>query len=339
MMLFVLSLLVLAHGCEEEWDAFTSTYGRSYLGAEKVRRRQVFCANLEQIKDINSQDLSWTAGVNQFTDLTWEEFQAEVGLMDPQNCSATVGTHKAVEADPPKAKDWRNETCGETSCVSMVKNQGSCGSCWTFSTVGALEAAHAIVTGMMILLSEQQLVDCAQGFNNNGCNGGLPSQAFEYVKYNGGLDTMASYPYVCGDGHCKPTSGPCGFKNETVGVQVTDVFNFTAGDEKSMQDVVGLQQPISVAFEVVDDLQHYSSGVYSSKKCKKGADTVNHAVLAVGYGSHGKKHKAKKFWTIKNSWGAGWGNQGYFNMERDVNMCGVATCSSYPKVANITERA
>ena len=87
--------------------------------------------------------------------------------------------------------------------MSGVKDQGSCGSCWTFSTVGALEAAHAIKRKEMILFSEQQLVDCAQNFKNMGCDGGLPSQAFEYIKYNGGLDRMDAYPYVCGDGKCK----------------------------------------------------------------------------------------------------------------------------------------
>jgi C1A family cysteine protease len=93
----------------------------------------------------------------------------------------------------------------------MVKNQGHCGSCWTFSTVGMMEALHVIKTGKMLLFSEQQLVDCAQDFNNHGCNGGLPSQAFEYIRYNGGLSKMEDYPYVCGDGTCNVTGGPCAF--------------------------------------------------------------------------------------------------------------------------------
>lgn len=253
--------------------------------------------------------------------------------MQPQDCSATgQGSHVSVAKgkQPPKEKDWRKETCGETSCVSMVKNQGSCGSCWTFSTVGALEAAHAIKTGMMVLLSEQQLVDCAEAFDNHGCNGGLPSQAFEYIMYNGGLDSMKSYPYVCGDGDCKPTSGSCKYKEDSIGVRVTAVHNFTELDEQSMMEVVGLQQPVSVAFEVVDDLMHYTSGVYSSTKCHNTPDQVNHAVLAVGYGTD----SGTKYWTIKNSWSEDWGNRGYFNMEKDVNMCGVAVCSSYPDVAS-----
>nr|GFC68095.1 thiol protease aleurain-like [Tanacetum cinerariifolium] len=80
--------------------------------------------------------------------------------------------------------------------MSQVKNQGSCGSYWTFSTTGALEAAYAQAYGKSVSLSEQQLVDCAGDFNNFGCNGGLPSQAFEYIKYNGGLDSEEAYPYT-----------------------------------------------------------------------------------------------------------------------------------------------
>eukprot|EP00494_Astrolonche_serrata_P009263 UN09314 len=151
-MLFVLCVLlvVVSSGltrqeCNSQYESFTRRYGKATRD-----RSTTFCRNLERINQINSQNLTWTAGVNKHTDLTWDEFKTEFGIIDaPQNCSATLKRQKIpfLQDKPvPEAWDWRNETCGETSCVSMIKNQGHCGSCWTFSTVGTLEAVHAIQT-------------------------------------------------------------------------------------------------------------------------------------------------------------------------------------------------
>lgn len=290
---------------------------------------------MKEIHAINARPgVTWRAAPNPFSDLSWAEFK-EQKLMASQNCSATHTTpvHKLVDlgvGKVPDEWDWRNQTCGETSCVSMVKNQGHCGSCWTFSTVGAMEAVHAIKTGTMLLFSEQQLVDCAAAFNNNGCDGGLPSQAFEYIHYAGGLSKMEDYPYVCGSGSCNTTGGPCSFdaikKPWSVGATVSKVANFTPGDEASMKAVVGMHNPVSVAFEVVPDLRHYASGVYSSTLCGDKPESVNHAVLAVGYGVE----DGLPYWTIKNSWSEAWGDRGYFRIERNSNMCGISVCSSFP---------
>ena len=120
-------------------------------------------------------------------------------LRAPQNCSATARATLEVPtpnlrrhyADVPATQDWRTQ-----GVVTEVKDQGGCGSCWTFSTTGCLESHWAIKTKQTPpILSEQQLVDCAGNFNNFGCNGGLPAQAFEYIRYNGGLDSETSYPY------------------------------------------------------------------------------------------------------------------------------------------------
>ncbi|KAG0451853.1 hypothetical protein HPP92_026221 [Vanilla planifolia] len=203
----------------------------------------------------------------------------------------------------------------EQGIVRPVKDQGSCGSCWTFSTTGALEAAYTQLTGKSTSLSEQQLVDCASAFNNFGCNGGLPSQAFEYVKYNGGIDTEQTYPYL-------GVNGICNFKQENVGVKVIDSINITLGAEDELKHAVGLVRPVSVAFEVVKGFNLYKKGVYSSDTCGRDPMDVNHAVLAVGYGVE----DGIPYWLIKNSWGTNWGDNGYFKMELGKNMCGVATC-------------
>ncbi|CAI9300154.1 unnamed protein product [Lactuca saligna] len=143
---------------------------------------------------------------------------------------------------------------------SPVKNQGSYGSCWTFSTTGGLEAAYAQAFGKSVSFSEQQLVDCARDFNNFGCNGGLPSQAYEYIKYNGGLDTEESYPYTGKDGVCK-------YKSENVAVKVIDSVNITMGAEDELKHAVGVVRPVSVAFQVINGFHQYTGGVFTSNVC------------------------------------------------------------------------
>ncbi|KAL1805183.1 hypothetical protein ACET3Z_028251 [Daucus carota] len=296
---------------------FAHRYGKSYETTDEMKRRfSIFSESLEMIRSHNKKKLPYTLGVNRFADLTWEEFSKEK-LGAAQNCSATLkGSHKLTDVVLPKKKDWREE-----GIVSPVKNQGSCGSCWTFSTTGALEAAYTQAFGKGISLSEQQLVDCAQSFNNYGCNGGLPSQAFEYIKYNGGLETEAAYPYTGKDGKCK-------FSSENVGVQVLDSVNITLGAEDELKHAVGIVRPVSVAFQVIQSFRLYEGGVFTSDSCGSTPMDVNHAVLAVGYGVE----NGIPYWLIKNSWGADWGLDGYFKMELGKNMCGVATCASYPIV-------
>ncbi|KAH9573787.1 hypothetical protein CY35_01G019100 [Sphagnum magellanicum] len=280
-------------------------------------RFATFLKNLELIEATNKKKLSYTLGINEFADLTFDEMRSMYLMNGEQNCSATKGNHVLTNVKLSTEKDWRTE-----GIVSDVKNQAYCGSCWTFSTTGALEAAHAQATGKMVLLSEQQLVDCAGDFNNFGCGGGLPSQAFEYIRYNGGLDTEESYPYTAEDGTCK-------FLDNKVGAQVYDVVNITEGAENELKHAVATMRPVSVAFEVIDSFMLYESGVFSDPGCHDSPQTVNHAVLAVGYGVN---ENGTPYWIIKNSWGVNWGINGYFHMEMGKNMCGIATCAAYPVV-------
>ncbi|GAB4853714.1 hypothetical protein Ancab_017907 [Ancistrocladus abbreviatus] len=297
---------------------FAYRYGKRYETIEEMKLRfEVFKENLDLIQSTNKRGLPYTLAVNEFADLTWEEFHKH-RLGAAQNCSATVkGNHKLTDEALPDTKDWREE-----GIVSPVKNQGHCGSCWTFSTTGALEAAYAQAFGKIISLSEQQLVDCAGAFNNFGCNGGLPSQAFEYIKYNGGLDTEEAYPYTAKNGECK-------FSKDNVGVRVINSVNITLGAEDELKHAVALVRPVSVAFEVVTGFRFYEDGVYTSETCGRTPMDVNHAVVAVGYGVQ----NGVPYWLIKNSWGEDWGDNGYFKMEMGKNMCGIATCASYPIVA------
>ncbi|KAK8503167.1 hypothetical protein V6N13_025922 [Hibiscus sabdariffa] len=255
---------------------FAYKNGKKYENVEEMKLRfQIFKDNYDLIRSTNRKGLPYTLAVNQFADWTWEEFQKH-RLGAAQNCSATtMGNHQLTNVVLPESKDWR-----EAGIVSPVKDQGNCGSCWTFSTTGALEAAYHQAFGKGISLSEQQLVDCAGAFNNFGCN-------------------------------------------------VIDSVNITLGSEDELKHAVAVVRPVSVAFEVVTSFRFYRSGVYTSNTCGNTPMDVNHAVVAVGYGVE----NGVPYWLIKNSWGATWGDNGYFKMEMGKNMCGVATCASYPVVA------
>jgi len=299
---------------------YVSQYNKAYPVEEIAQRRANFEYNLRVIEETNAQNLSYTLGVNAYSDLSWDEFKAQY-LMAPQHCSATgPGTHVssgiADHADP--TLDWRTK-----GVVTPVKNQGGCGSCWAFGTTGAVESAWAISTGTLLQVAEQQLVDCAGAFGNQGCNGGLPSQAFEYIKAAGGIMLGKDYAYTARDGRCR-------FDITKVAAKVTSEVNITQGSETELFDAITTKGPVAIAFQVAGDFQSYRSGVYDSTRCRSGPMDVNHAVLAVGYGTDAAS--SKPYWIVKNSWGTSFGIQGYFYMVRNKNMCGIATCASYPNV-------
>jgi len=253
--------------------------------------------------------------------MTFEEFQG-LRLMAPQNCSATNHGLKIDSSKKgvgiPDAYEWNN-----FGVVTPVKNQGSCGSCWSFSTVGAIEAHWNILgKGRNLVFSEQQLVDCAGAFDNHGCNGGLPSQAFEYIRYNGGLELLSTYPYTAKNGACVYNA------SRAVAYVKYGSYNITAGDEVELADRLYNIGPVSVAFQVITGFKNYAGGVYSVNNCGKGTGDINHAVLATGYGSD----SGQAFWNIKNSWGNTWGLSGYFKMLRGQNMCAISQCNAYPLI-------
>lgn len=340
--------LIQAAPLEEEvlaqaFGAFKARHAKVYVDEqEETLRFHNFKASLEVIQAHNAlPNRSWQMGLNQFSDMNDKEFEATV-LMAPQDCSATTGisaprTPSAV--DLPEHLDWR-----ERGVISEVKNQGHCGSCWTFSTVGCLEAHLALKYDAWRAprLSEQQLVECAQAFDNHGCEGGLPSHAFEYVRYAGGLSTEFSYPYTAKDGPCHfnrsntPEAVPFRPTSNGVGVEVPGgAVNITQGDEASLKFFLATKGPVSVAFQVASDFRHYAGGVYTSTVCKSGPKDVNHAVLAVGYGKD--QVSGLEYWTIKNSWDYTFGEEGFFKIEAMKNMCGIANCNAFPDLYGIND--
>ncbi|XP_074489068.1 pro-cathepsin H [Sebastes fasciatus] len=302
---------------ELHFKSWMTQHNRVYSVQEYDERLQIFSENKRRIDRHNEGNHTFTMRLNQFSDMTFSEFRKSFLWSEPQNCSATKGNHLSSDGPYPDSIDWRKKG----NYVTDVKNQGPCGSCWTFSTTGCLESVTAIATGKLVPLSEQQLVDCANDFNNHGCNGGLPSQAFEYIMYNKGLMTEKDYPYTA-------FGAVCVYKPELAAAFVKEVVNITAYDEMGMVDAVATRNPVSLAFEVTSDFMHYFQGVYTSTECHQTTDKVNHAVLAVGYG----QENGTPYWIVKNSWGSSWGTGGYFFIERGKNMCGLAACSSFPVV-------
>jgi len=224
---------------------------------------------------------------------------------------ARNGPIKPLKGTPPSSWDWR-----EHNAVTGVKNQGQCGSCWSFSTTGSTEGAHAIATQNLVSLSEQQLMDCSSSFGNNGCNGGLMDDAFQYIIKNG-ICSEASYPYTAAQGTCRAC---------TTVATLSSYTDIATGDEASMLPAVGLSGPVSIAIEV-DSMafQFYSGGVFNDPSC---GTNLDHGVLIVGYGTD----SGTDYWIVKNSWGASWGESGYIRMIRNQNECGLSNAASYPVV-------
>jgi len=304
----------------EIWEAFKTTHAKVYSASEEVVRRAIFEQHVQRIAQHNLEhDLglhTYTLGINQFADLTHEEFKSI--FLRPFKHSASSGASTFLPPQNvklPDSVDWRPK-----GYVTEIKDQGQCGSCWAFSTTGSLEGQWFKKTGKLISLSEQQLVDCSTKYGNEGCNGGLMDQGFQYIK-DFGEETEAAYPYKARDQKCK-------YDKTKVVANDTGFTDVTSGSEDDLQSAVATIGPISVAIDASQDsFQLYKSGIYNEPDCS--STELDHGVLAVGYGAQGSKN----FWIVKNSWGTSWGMKGYIMMSRNVdNQCGIATAASYPLV-------
>ena len=307
----------------DEWKQFThfqDRFSKKYENIEELQTRfQIFRHNLRDIVIHNlDQTQNFTMGVNQFTDLTPEEFKSQwVGGLKTQVGSYGCKTFTSGASGVPATVDWRNK-----GAVTSVKDQGQCGSCWTFSATGAIEGAWAISKGQLVDLSEQELVDCATGvsYGSHGCNGGQMEGAFKFVIANGQC-TLASYPYTAKDGTCQKC---------TAVAHISYCSDVKPNDQVSMKAAVA-QQPVAVAIEAdTRYFQSYSGGILTSSSC---GTSLDHGVLTVGYG----EENGQKYWLVKNSWGTTWGDKGYVKIARsestnDPGICGIAMDPSFPTV-------
>jgi len=266
-------------------------------------RSAIFNANVAKINAHNIQGASWTMAINEFADLTSQEFAiGRIGGYKPRNLRRSGSS--PVKSNLPSSVDWTTK-----GAVTPVKNQGQCGSCWSFSTTGSVEGAEKIFKDKLVSLSEQMLVDCSTAYGNDGCQGGLMDLAFEWIIKSraGNIDTEASYPYASGSG----VAPACRLTGRTVGAKIK-AYRDIAHNENSIADEVYSTGPISIAVDATS-WQTYSGGILTNCISQQ----VDHGVLAVGFDDD----HSPKYWIIKNSWGPSWGEEGYIRVAKGSDQC------------------
>lgn len=274
-----------------EFDNFKFQFNKKYQVEEEAFRFKIFKDNLNKIRKHNADSTqSYEMGVNQFTDMTQDEFTQQILVNNMMNLENIEAKRESIEVEAPTEVDWRSK-----GVMTPVKNQGSCGSCWSFSATGVAES-WALFSGKSWDLSEQQLVDCSASYGNHGCNGGWPSSALKYVKDHG-LTTEQSYPYVAKTNACVKNGGEFHIANVLTVAGCTGLSNGISA------------RPLSITVDATN-WSNYKSGVFNN--C---AASINHAVLLVGTDAAG-------VWKVKNSWGTSWGESGYIRLAAG-NTCGV----------------
>lgn len=299
---------------------FLATYKPDYVDDhEEMRNRyNIFKENLKKIHELNTHERGTaTYAVTRFSDLTYEEFgEKYLGLKPSLRNDNDIPMNKGAipQVELPDTFDWRHY-----NAVTEVKDQGSCGSCWAFSVTGNIEGQWKIKTGNLVSLSEQELVDCDKV--DDGCNGGLPDNAYRAIEQLGGLETETDYPY-------EGESDKCSFNKTLSKVQVTGAVNITS-NETDMAKWLVKNGPISIGINA-NAMQFYVGGVSHPWKVLCSPKNLDHGVLIVGYGvkDYPLFHKHLPYWIVKNSWGKSWGEQGYYRVYRGDGTCGVNQMAS-----------
>ncbi|XP_023832282.1 digestive cysteine proteinase 1 [Salvelinus sp. IW2-2015] len=301
---------------------FKEQFGRRYGDErEHEKREHAFVHNLRYVHSMNRAGLSFSLAVNSLSDLSMSELSAMRGRNGGKrpNNGLPFPMHLYTGVQVPDQLDWRLY-----GAVTPVKDQAICGSCWSFAATGAVEGALFLKSGSLQVLSQQMLVDCSWGFGNNGCDGGEEWRAYEWIMKHGGIATTETYGSYMG------MNGLCHVNTSQLTARVQSYTNVTSGDAEALKVALFKHGPVAISIDAGHrSFVFYSHGVYYEPKCGNTTDSLDHAVLAVGYGVM----EAEPYWLVKNSWSTYWGNDGYILMSMKDNNCGVTTDATYVTLA------
>ncbi len=339
--------LVAATHRDSAFADWMEKYDKEYKSNEEIEYRySVFLKNQDYVHNSNKMESLWQLGLNQFADLTNKEFKEKYLMRNSLNINQLppkkLTVMNTIKSLPPSF-DWRIDNT--TAVVTSVKDQGSVGTCWAFSTIGNIEGQNAIKTNNLIDLSVEYLVDCDGSYDADshhadcGVFGGWPSLAYQFIINAGGVPSESDWPYCCGTGDCYPCmEGPISYcgppptycdkeipqrcPEMTPVASITSWTDISTNEDEIAQALIE-RGPLSVLLDATE-LSYYKSGIWSGYingtspllGCKSNLD---HAVLLVGYGSD----NGVNYWTIKNSWGEKWGENGYFRIIRGQGACGI----------------
>jgi len=313
------ALAVFAHSdllsSRRKFEQFKIKFNKVYASSEEESMRyKVFMANLARAEQLTTESKTATFGVTKFSDLSPAEFKAKylMNVTFDKNAlpDAPVWTPPVQVQQLPTSFDWR--TSGK-NVVSPVKNQEQCGSCWAFSATETIESVTAANGKGLPILSEQQIVDCDT--TDDGCDGGWPYNAYQYIISAGGQDTESTYPYTAED-------GTCAFNPSNVAAKISGWKYVTKNEnENHMQTYVYQNSPISICVDA-EVWQTYTSGVITGN-C---GQSIDHCVQITGWGVYGGVNA----WNIRNSWGADWGNSGYIYVAIGGDHCALAQVVTVP---------
>jgi cathepsin F len=301
---------------EHEFKDWMKEYGKTYDTPEEYKHRlAIYARNLLRYEALNKHSEFVEHGPTQFSDLTNEEFK-EKWLI--KNFTSPLIRGEAVEVFTPTGTFFddgypSNYTWVSKGATTPIYNQGQCGSCWAFSTTESIESMNFLAGNTLTSLSMQQIVDCDT--TDDGCNGGNPPTAYEYVIKAGGLETYADYPYTAKDGQCKFV------KSKVAQTLASWKYVTRTRDEKTMQAFTYTDGPPSVCVDA-STWDSYRGGVYTRADC---GTQLDHCVQIVGW----TVVKDLNAWIVRNSWGKSWGNEGYLYVAMGQDACGIAQeCTS-----------